>query len=286
MDPQGTAVRRELTAEQIGRHGRLELVFEHHRGRTVLAHSYQEVPFKVTRLYQPERSGLAQLILMSPTAGLFGGDSLHLSIRVGPRARVAVLSQAATKLHPSQGRTAFQRIDLDIETGGELHYHVDPIIPFARSRLHQRIDIQVTPGARMYFWDGFMLGRIARGERLAFAELKMETTLRSEGRPILLDRFSLVPDSVASSRTWVMHDADYFGSGLLWDERLAAEHCEAAHQSLAAVPAAAVGVDQPEERLLVARVLARNGIAYREVRNRYRELVFHHLLDERNSLRL
>ena len=43
---------------------------------------YNETPFKITRLHDSDSRGIAHLILMHSTAGLFGGDALECVIRV------------------------------------------------------------------------------------------------------------------------------------------------------------------------------------------------------------
>ena len=88
---------------------------------------------------------------MHSTAGLFGGDRLDARIHVEAGARALVISQSATKIHPSGVTPACQSLRIGVETGGELHYYVDPVIPFADSRLWQDIRVELSPGARFYY---------------------------------------------------------------------------------------------------------------------------------------
>ena len=80
---------------EIGRHGRMEATFALQKGKTVLRHSYCEVPFKITRVSN-SRQPAAHLILMHCTAGLFGGDEIECSIRIERGARV-LLTQVSGK---------------------------------------------------------------------------------------------------------------------------------------------------------------------------------------------
>src|SRR4029077_20028319 len=89
------------TAAAIGRHGRLSLVFEHRRGRTIVAHHYAEPPFRIARTF--DLNGAAYAILVRAGPGVFGGDVLTQSIRVGRGARAVLTSQAALQIHPSAG---------------------------------------------------------------------------------------------------------------------------------------------------------------------------------------
>src|SRR5438046_1828054 len=97
-----------IALSEVGRSGRLDLTFTQQDGRTILRDAYCEVPFKITRILNPD-SAPAHLILMQCTAGLFGGDDVACSIHVESGARVLITQQSATKIHPSQGRNAIQR---------------------------------------------------------------------------------------------------------------------------------------------------------------------------------
>lgn len=51
-----------------------------------------------------------------------------------------------------------------VETGPELRLYLESVIPFAGSRLRQATRIEVETGARLVFWEGFLAGRVGRGE--------------------------------------------------------------------------------------------------------------------------
>src|SRR3989454_10504423 len=102
---------------EVGRHGRLDLIFSSRHGRTVIRDAYCEIPFKITRLHDSHLSGIAHLILMQPTAGLFGGDTTECAIHVESGARILITQQSATKAHPSCGRRAIQTNRIRVEAG-------------------------------------------------------------------------------------------------------------------------------------------------------------------------
>ena len=109
-----------VALSDVGRVGRLDIRFSAHRGTTAIRHAYYEVPSKITRLQYSPAAGMAHLILMHSTAGLFGGDTVESTIHIEPRARVLITQQSATKVHPSRGLTARQRTCVRIEPEGEL----------------------------------------------------------------------------------------------------------------------------------------------------------------------
>jgi len=130
----------------IGREARLELVFEARRGRTILAHSYAEPPFRVGRAF--ELGDAAYLIVVCSGPGIFAGDSLRQSIRVARGARAVLTSQSALQVHPSGASSAAAPAVVHhayaVEEDAELHCHWDPVIPFAGARLEQRLRAEKT----------------------------------------------------------------------------------------------------------------------------------------------
>ena len=148
----------------VGRCGKLDLVFALRGGQTILSDFYCEVPFKITRALSTAADGVAHVMLMHCTAGLFGGDRVEMTVRVERGARVRLTQQSATRVHPSEGRIAAQTSRIRVESGGELELLLDPVISFAESRFDQKTHIEVEKGTRLRYWEGLMAGRIGRGE--------------------------------------------------------------------------------------------------------------------------
>jgi urease accessory protein len=245
----------------VGSRGRLDLTFGLSGGRTILRRSYCEVPFKITRLQDPGLAGIAHLIVMQSTAGLFGGDAVAMTVHVERGARVLITQQSATKAHPSLGRLAVQTQSVRVDSEGELWLHLEPLIPFAGARVEQRMSIDVAGGARFSYWEALMAGRVGRGEAWRFEALSSETRLAVDGRLRYLDRYTLAPNAHPVNGAWTMADAQYLGTGLCCDER-----AEALAQRLhEALPDAGVAV--PEPGLLAVRVAARDGVAYHRARD-------------------
>jgi urease accessory protein len=236
----------------------MQLTFGLQNGATVLRDAYFEVPFKVTHVMN-SRSPVAQMILMHCTAGLFGGDELECSIRVERGARIRITQQSATKIHPSKGCPAVQRIDAFVEAGAELQLYFEPVIPFADSRLQQKTHINVMPGGKLAFWEGFMTGRVGRGESWRFREFASETRLTRERRLVYLDRFHLHTPTSRSS-TWAMGSNNYLGTGLYVGDD-AGEFASGLRQNLPET-----GIDSVEPDVVLVRVAAPDGPAFHRSR--------------------
>lgn len=244
----------------VGCHGRLDLRFAARDGHTVITQGYCEVPFKITRLLHSTESDIAHLILMHTTAGIFGGDNLECTIHVERGARVRITQQSATKIHPSSGRLACQATQIHVESGAELVFDCEPMIPFAESRFSQKTRMEVAPGARLVYWEGFMAGRVGRNELWQFEEFNSETRVEMNGRPLFLDRFSLLPKQQSLDSAWTMRDASYLGTGLY----VASDAPEVSRVLREALPH--VGVDSLSPTLTAVRVASTNGPDFHHAR--------------------
>src|SRR5262245_27750449 len=142
----------------VGRRARLELRFGWRGDRTVLLHSYAEPPYRVGRVL-PDGSGI-HLILASSAPGVFGCDAFTQTVVVESGARVRITSQSAMQVHPNEtGEVATLTSTYRVEDGGHLACEWDPLIPFADARLDQRIAIEMTLGASLFWSDALMAGR-------------------------------------------------------------------------------------------------------------------------------
>ena len=221
---------------------------------------------------------------MHSTAGLFGGDRLEARIHVEAGARALVTSQSATKIHPSGVAPACQSLRIAVETAGELHYYVDPVIPFTDSRLWQDIRVELGSGARFYYWDGLMAGRIRRGESWRFAELRSETAVFVEGELAYLDRFELRPSDQSPTRRWAMDQHGYMATAIAYDPSIDEEKIKSLRSDIASMDGAVVsGLDVPFDRLMIGRFFAQNGSSFRKARESYQRMVLKHLVGQPNS---
>ena len=251
--------------EAIGRHARLELRFERRNGRTVLADSYAEPPFRVGACFE-ERDGL-HLIMASCAPGIFGGDCLNQRIDVGPGARVRLTSQSAIQVHASRDGDAARLSSVYHVAGdGELRCQWDPLIPFADARLEQQIAVHLSPDARLEWSDALMSGREARGERWRFLSIEHELRVSRRGRLEYLERYGIAPADGRVVGPWVAGGASYFGTTLLSGWEHEAEEIDARHRRLVAVEGIQAAADLLDRRLLLVRLATSSGRAFREAR--------------------
>jgi urease accessory protein len=269
VDRAGTALRpltRDLRgADAVGRHARLDLVFGERRGRTVLLHEYVEPPLRIGRCLETA-DGLL-VILASSAPGVFGGDCVEQSIRVESGARVRLVSQSALQIHPVvSGRPAQMVSRYDVEQGATLDCWWDPLIPFARASFEQRVGISIAPGGRLSWSDSCMSGRVARGERWAFARLACELRVCHAGGLGYLERYAIEPAATTPLSRWTADGSEYFGTTFRIGHGDRPERAETLHRLLQGDRDLSAAADLLDDDLLMVRLAARSGVSFHRAR--------------------
>lgn len=160
----------------VGRAGRLRLRFEPAAGgATALAACYFELPLQALAPIALE-DGAALLHLLNPTGGVVAGDRLACEIALAAGAHAVITTPSATRVYRSTGATAYQDVRLELAAGAVLEWFPDGVIPYAGARFEQTLEARLGDGAVLLLWDAVSAGRVACGERWAFA--RFANTLR------------------------------------------------------------------------------------------------------------
>jgi len=157
----------------------------------VLAERRYTLPLQALECMDLE-DGAAALMLLNPTGGVLGGDRLDTRVRVGAGAHACLTTPSATRVYRSLGEPARSRVAATVATGGRLEYVPDHLIPSPGSRLRQETEIILETGGTALIWDAWSVGRPARDEVWAFAELDLRLDVRDAEGPILQERARLV----------------------------------------------------------------------------------------------
>jgi len=194
-------------------HGCAELAFARRGARTVLERSRVEAPMTVVRPFElPDGRLVVQLITLGP--GLCGGDVVRISVTAEDGAQVIVTTTSATKvLSMADDRHAEQHVLLQAGDGASLEYYPAVTIPFPGSALRQTVTVTAAPTARVGVTECWALGRVARGEYLAFRSLTSRTTLAVDGRLVYADALDLEPGVNDVASAGVLSNRRYLAAG-------------------------------------------------------------------------
>jgi urease accessory protein len=136
------------------------------------------------------------VFLLTYGGGLVGGDQLHLTITVRPRARLSIATQGHTKIFKSATReiTTRQLLHVSIDAGAAACLLPDPVQPFAGSVYEQTQVFTLAASASLCVLDWVSAGRTARGEDWDLWGWSGRNEIWAAGRLLLRDRVVLEGD--------------------------------------------------------------------------------------------
>lgn len=210
----------ELTLAQTappaeGWQARIALRVAARDGRSVLVDNRHSGPLRVQKALYPEGDAVCQLLLLHPPAGIAGGDSLDIALRVDAGAHAQLTTPGAGKWYRSKGPQAQQAIRLDVAKGGALEWLPQEIIVFDQAQATTRTTVSLEEGARALGWDIVCLGRTASGERFDKGRYHQAIRLqRPDGRPLWREAFTLAGDDPALAAAAALAGHCVFGT--LW----------------------------------------------------------------------
>lgn len=248
---------------EVGRVGRLDLHYERQGQRTNLATSRCSSPWHLFAPMYLDSSGCAFTSLVNPSGGFVAGD--HLSIHASLRrdAHVVFSTPSANRLYRSLGEEARQTVKLFVASGAVLEWFPDVTIPFAGSRFVQMIDVRLAEGATALIWDSLASGRMARGERWAFASLQNEIQMTTASGDRLLERYEVRPEH---GQAGLVSAYDYVASLFVVSDRIDATKWPALRGILADIldsmgDEVLGGVTEPAVPGLAVKLVARSAQA-------------------------
>jgi urease accessory protein len=160
-------------------------------GRSYLREQSFSVPAHLSKPFLDE--GVLVVNLVTPTAGLFSGDTMDIHVQVKSHARLLLTSPSATRVHRmTQGRARMTQ-KFSVGTGARLDVWPEIFIPQGGARYEQKTWIEIERGGELLFVETLAPGRVASGEVFAFDRLDWETDIFYDGERIVRERYRLSP---------------------------------------------------------------------------------------------
>lgn len=226
-------------------------------GGTRLTRLYQDGCAKI-RLPRDAAARSLEAVLINTAGGLTGGDRLRWTAEAGPQAALTLTTQACEKVYRAAEDRAETTVELSLGAGARLDWLPQETILFDGGAYARRLDADLAPGARLLAMEACVLGRTARGERVARGALRDRWRVRRGGRLIFADDLRLEgPVGETAGRAPVLAGACAFAAVLL-----AAEDAELLLPAVRAAIGAAGGASAFDGKLF-ARIAAPDGLALR-----------------------
>lgn len=220
-------------------------------GRTLLRNSFRKGLFHFSKPYWD--APVLNLQVLNPTAGLFAGDRLQSTIRVGAGACGAVFSPASSHVYAMPEGRALSYQEINLSAGASFSYLPNWQVLHREASFEQAVVLNLSSECRLFYADMVAAGRFASGEYLDFRSYRSGLSVSIDGNPVLLERF----ESGHALNRWIwkcggepfaylvtalVHFKD---AGAIWAERLVKEFAESA------MP---VGVSALTEDFVVLRI--------------------------------
>jgi urease accessory protein len=155
--------------------------------------------------------GRAPVAFLSTSLAALGeGEALDASVAVAARGSATVTTQGPTTLLRT-GSSVAQRWTLSLEEGAHLTFLPWLTIPFPGARSQLSVDVHLGAGASLVAWDTLAVGRVARGERFRFDELRSDWRIEGPAGLQLHDRLAVRGDDRAEAAT-LMAGCTHLGS--------------------------------------------------------------------------
>ncbi len=154
----------------------------------------QDPPWKVVRGFT-QGTGESLVHLNNTSGGVFGGDSLKLSVKLCRGSEAQITTTGATRIYRPRSHTPDATLisEFQLGQGAILEYLPDALIPFRQARVLQRTAFSLEEGATLFYWETVAPGRAAAGELFQYERLRLVTEITALGRPVLNDRLLVEP---------------------------------------------------------------------------------------------
>lgn len=168
--------------------GESRVAFDLRDGRTRLSDLYQRDPCRVL-FPESEPGEPPQAVLLTTSGGVTDGDSLKMTVEIGPGTSAVATTQAAEKIYRAAKGGGHCAIDvaLRVGEGAVLDWLPQETIVFEGARLKRRTVAEVEPGGRLLACEMVVLGRAASGERFTRGLLLDSWSVRRIGRLLWTD---------------------------------------------------------------------------------------------------
>lgn len=172
--------------------GFLQLEVGKKQDRSVICNSFFDGVFKITRpTYLPH--GLPLLTLIHVGGGYVDGDTYKTEVVVNEGARLALTTQASTKVYKSPNIGVTQTMDYFLKSGSELYVKQDSLIPYKDANFTQHTTVYMSSSAVFYYTDIITPGWSEDGKLFQYKKVVSKMKIFVDGQLQVFDHQLLLP---------------------------------------------------------------------------------------------
>lgn len=159
-------------------HASLQLDYSFDASRSVARYRH-DGPLRILQSLYPEGEAICHNVLVHPPGGLVGGDTLDITVDVGPGAHGLVTTPGATRFYRSTGAPARQQLHARLQAGARLEWLPLEALAYNQCRAQNKAVFELAPDAELMGWDVTALG--LPQARQAYAEGSFQQHLEVPG---------------------------------------------------------------------------------------------------------
>jgi len=253
-------------------------------GRTFLSKQSFCAPIHLSK---PHWDGNHLIVnVVNPTAGLFAGDHVEMTVRVCPGARAVLTSPSAARVFRAKdsiGRTQVIQTFV-VEGGGRLDVFPEILIPHAGARYEQTTRIDVQAGGQLFLTEMIAPGRTASGEAFDYDQLEFGMDLITAGRLVVRERYRLESRNESLQSIRRNFPNAYYASAFI------VSHCPTDDSFQRAIgtlttPRVLAGASRPAENVYAIKLIAADSMSLRAAVTGMRAIGYSYLGGPEPSLR-
>ncbi len=232
-----------------------------------------QAPVHLSKSHLSDDGRFLVLTLLNPTAGFFDGDRVVSDVTVGQGASLVLSTPSSSRVFRTRsGKDAVCEQKFSVEAGGFLEWIPEAFIPHRGARYVQKTEVNLEPGAGLFFIDWISPGRVARGEVFQYESLRWEFDLLIGGRLLARERYDMPGEGLEGITA--MFAAGHYVSIYLAGEMLScfpAEEVDALGNDGTYL---GHGLLEGGEAMVI-RALCRDSLAARALVERIRPILYH-----------
>lgn len=176
--------------------GYLKLEVGKKQNRSVICNSYFDGVFKITRpTYLAE--GLPLLTLLHVGGGYVDGDTYKAEVIVNEDSRLALTTQASTKVYKSPRDGVSQTMDYILKDSSELFVKQDPLILYHDAKFIQYTNVKMCSTSTFYYTDIITPGWSKDGKYFQYNRLASKLKIFIDEKLELFDHQLIIPDKMS-----------------------------------------------------------------------------------------
>ncbi|MFC0272805.1 urease accessory protein UreD [Metabacillus herbersteinensis] len=259
--------------------GYLELEVGKKHDRSVITNSYFDGVFKITRpTYSP--GGLPLLTLIHVGGGYVDGDSYKTKVLVNESSRLALTTQASTKVYKSPRFGVSQTMDFYLKNNSELYVKQDSLIPYKDAIFTQYINVYMSSSAVFYYTDIITPGWSEDGKSFQYTKVASKLKIFMDGELAVFDHQLLQPCG-QFEKIMYLEGYSHIGSMFFIHKHMNQSHIEELREQLGSYSKhIRVGISCLPVNGMVVRLLAHSTPVIESIFSKCEEFIRKHLYND------